>query len=78
MFSTWHGFWYFKDLTRRTASGKMLRDKAFNITKNPKYDEYQPGFASLVYKCFDKNPLHSQISMLLVGVLKVRIFQRKN
>ena len=32
----------------------MLRDKAFNITKNPKYDGYQPGFASLVYKCFDK------------------------
>ena len=54
MFSTWHAFWYFKDLTRRTASDKMLRDKAFNITKNPKYDGYQPGFASLVYKCFDK------------------------
>ena len=26
----------FKDLTRRTASHKILRDKAFNITKNPK------------------------------------------
>ena len=28
----------FKDLTRRTASDKMLRDKAFNIAKNLKYD----------------------------------------
>ena len=28
----------FKDLSRRTASDKMLRDKALNITKNPKYD----------------------------------------
>ena len=33
--------WNFKDLTRRTAFEKFLRDKAFNIVKNPKYDEYQ-------------------------------------
>ena len=33
----------FKDLARRTASDKVLRDKAFNIAKNPKYDEYQRG-----------------------------------
>ena len=31
----------FKDLTRRTASDKILRDKALNIAKNPKYDGYQ-------------------------------------
>ena len=31
----------FKDLTRRTASYKILRDKAFNIAKSPKYGEYQ-------------------------------------
>ena len=35
----------FKDLTRRTASDKILRDKAFNITKIPKYDGYQRGIA---------------------------------
>ena len=29
----------FKDLTRRTGSDKILCDKAFNIAKNPKYDE---------------------------------------
>ena len=44
----------FKYLTRRAASDKVFRDKAFNIAKNPKYDEYQRGFASVVYKCFHK------------------------
>ena len=44
----------FKDLTRRTASDKMLRYKAFNIAKNPKYDGYQRGLASIIYKFFDK------------------------
>ena len=44
----------FKDLTRRTASDKILHDKAFNIAKNPKYDGYQGGLASMVYKFFDK------------------------
>ena len=44
----------FKDLARRTASDKVLRDKAFNIAKNPKYDGYQRGLTSMVYKFFDK------------------------
>ena len=44
----------FKDLTKRTASNKVLRDKTFNIAKNPKYDEYQRGLTSMVYKFFDK------------------------
>ena len=44
----------FKDLTRRTVSEKKLRDKAFNIVKSPKYDEYQTSLASMVYKIFDK------------------------
>ena len=30
----------FKDLKRRTFSDKVLRDKAFNIAKNSKYDGY--------------------------------------
>ena len=45
----------FKDLVRRTASDNVLRDKAFNITKNPKKDGCQRGLASMVYKSFDKN-----------------------
>ena len=31
-----------------------MRGKAFNIAKNPKYDGYQGGLASMVYKLFDK------------------------
>ena len=45
----------FKELPRRTASDKILRDKAFNNSKNPKYDGYQRGLASMVYTFFDKN-----------------------
>ena len=41
-----------KDLARRTASDIVLREKAFNIAKNPKYDGYQRGMASMVYKFF--------------------------
>ena len=44
----------FKDLTRRTASDKILRDKVFNIAKNPKYDGYRRGLGSMVYRFFDK------------------------
>ena len=43
-----------KDLKKRTASDKILRDKTFNIAKNPKYDGYERGLASMVYKFFDK------------------------
>ena len=53
----------FRDLKRRTASDKVLRDKAFNIAKNPKDDGYQRGLASMVYKLFDKNSLRLQINL---------------
>ena len=44
----------FKDLTRRTASDRILGDKAFNIAENSKYDGYQRGIAPVFYKFFDK------------------------
>ena len=44
----------FKDLTKRTAADKVLRDKAFTIPSDQKYDGYQRGLASMVYKFFDK------------------------
>ena len=53
----------FKDLARRTASDKVLRDKAFNIAKNPKYDGYQRGLASMVYQFFDKKSAGSGVNM---------------
>ena len=44
----------FKYSNRGTDSDKTLHDKALNIAKNPKYDQYQRGLASMVYKFFDK------------------------
>ena len=44
----------FKDPTRRIAFDQILRDKAFNIAKNPYCDGYQRDLASMVYKVFDK------------------------
>ena len=43
----------FIDLARGTAADKVLRDKVFNIAKDPKYDGYQRGLASMVYKFFN-------------------------
>ena len=43
-----------KDLIKRTQSDKVLREKAFKIASDPKYDGYQRGLASMVYKFFDK------------------------
>ena len=57
----------FKDLNRRTISGKILRDKAFNIVKNPKYDKYQRDFASIVYKVFDKKTSDNSIKNEIIS-----------
>ena len=51
-----------KDLAKRTQSDKVLRDKAFKIASDPKYDGYQRGLASLVYKFFDKKSSRSGIT----------------
>ena len=50
-----------KDLVKRTQSDKVLRDKAIKIASNPKYDWYQKGLASMVYKFFDKKSSGSGI-----------------
>ena len=42
-----------KDLTKRTIADKNLKNRAFDIAKDPKYDGYQRGLASMVYKYFD-------------------------
>ena len=51
----------FKDLVRRTASDRILRDKAFNIAKNPKYDGYQRGLAYMAFNFYDKKSKGSGI-----------------
>ena len=60
----------FKDLYRRIFADKLLHDKAFHIAKDPKYDGYHRGLASMVYKFLDKK--------LLVVVLKMKIFLIKH
>ena len=50
-----------KDLVKRTQSDKVLKDKAFKIPSDPKYDGYQRGLASMVYKFFDKKSKGSGI-----------------
>ena len=55
----------FKGIKRRTASDKTLRDKAFNIAKNPKYDGYQRGIASMVYKVSDKKSKDAGVNIPL-------------
>ena len=51
-----------KDLVKRTQSDKVLRDKAFKIASYPKYDGYQRGLTSMVYKFFDKRSKGSAIT----------------
>ena len=53
-----------KYLARRTKSDKVLIDKAFEITSNPKYDGYQRRLVSMVYKFFDKKFAESGIATL--------------
>ena len=43
-----------KDLAKRTQSDRILRDKVFKIASDPKYNGYQRGLTSMVYKFFDK------------------------
>ena len=51
-----------KDLAKRTQSDKVLKDKAFKIASDPKYDDYQRGLASMVYKFFDKKSSGSGVN----------------
>ena len=46
-------------LINRIKSNKVLRDKAYNIARNPEYDGYQRGLASMAYKFFDKKSMGS-------------------
>ena len=56
-----------KDLAKRTQSDKVLRDKAFKIASDPKYEGYQRGLASMVYKFFDKRSSGSGVAVSLAN-----------
>ena len=51
-----------KNSANRTPSDKVLRDKAFEIASNLKYDDCQKGLASMVYKFFDQKSSGSGIA----------------
>ena len=53
-----------KDLAKRTVSDKVLKDKTFNSAKNPKYNGYQGGLGSMVYKPFAKKFAGSGVTTL--------------
>ena len=69
-----------KDLVKRTQSDKVLRDKAFKIASDPKYDGYQRGLASMVYKFLDKKSSGSGVATepnyQLANELHKQIFQK--
>ena len=44
----------FENWSRKAASDKLLHDEKFNIDKNPNNVGYQQGFATMIYKCFNK------------------------
>ena len=54
----------FRDLAKRTSADEVFKNKAFNIAKNPKYDEFQRGLASMVYKVFDEKTKGSGFTTL--------------
>ena len=56
------GYGKAKDLAKRTQSDKVLKDKAFKIASDWKYNGYQRGLASMVYKLFDKKSSGSGIT----------------
>ena len=55
----------FNDLAKRTVADKVFRHKAFNIAKDPKYNGYQRGLASMVYKFLIKSPKAVDCHILL-------------
>ena len=70
-----------KDLTKRTVADKIIRNKAFNIAKNKKYDGYQRGLASMIYKFLIKNLLHLWINLQEEEVLlhlQINLFLKIN
>ena len=54
----------YKDLIKRIESDNFLRDKAFKIASNTKYDGYERGLASMVCKIFDKKSKDSGIESM--------------
>ena len=76
-----------KDLINRTEEDKVLRDKAYDLASNPKFDGYQRTLGNMVYKFFDKKSMGSgfkklkntaRSSSILAGELHKPILRKFN
>ena len=69
-----------KDLINRTEADNVLRGKAYDIARNPEYDGYRGGLASMVYKFFDKKSVGSGIasSSILADELHKPVIKKFN
>ena len=74
-----------KDLAKSTQLDNVLRDKAFKIASDLKYDGYQRGLVSMVYRFFDKKSSGSGITNETNYQLAderhkpiIRIFKKRN
>ena len=69
-----------KDLAKITQSDKVLRNKAFKIASDPKYDGYQRGLASMVCNFFDKKSSRSgianELNCQLASEIRKQIIQK--
>ena len=65
-----------KDLTKRTQSDNVLRDEALKIASDRKYDGYQRGLASTVYKFFDKKSSESVLLLNQIINLQMTFIDR--
>ena len=68
----------FKDLTKATASEKILRDRAFSIAKISKYDGYQKGIASMLQNIFDKKNSGGAATLADKSAVTIKICLIKN
>ena len=61
----------FKHFNKRTAADEVLCNETFDIAKNPKYDGYQRGLASIICNFFDKNPSGSDIKIFIHSIHRI-------
>ena len=67
----------FKDLEKRTQSDIVLKNKALKIASNPKYNGYERGLASMVYKFLTKNQKNLVLKKIRRFFAKFREFASK-
>ena len=66
-----------KHLAKRTQSDKVLRDKVFKIASDPKYDDYQRGLDSMVYKFFDEKSASLNLVEVVLTLSRIIISRVK-